>query len=113
MKRQLIFIHSAGWRTGSTYMWNKFRQLSDVIAYYEPFNISLAVIKKEHINTWPIPSGHPENIDKPYFEEYRNFIRKEGGVEFFKKEFSHNNFFENAFPYYSWNHHIFRKPVFC
>jgi hypothetical protein len=94
--KRLIFIHSAGWRTGSTYLWSKFRELPNVVAFYEPFNHLLACTKKEDIDRWATPHGHPKNIDKPYFEEYRNLIRSEGGVELFKEEMSYNNFFERT-----------------
>jgi hypothetical protein len=94
-ERQTIFIHSAGWRTGSTYLWSKFRKLSNTVAFYEPFNHLLAHTKKEEVAKWVVPRGHPKNIDKPYFEEFINFIEKEGGVELFKEEMPYNNFFEN------------------
>lgn len=95
VKNRTIFLHSAGWRTGSTYLWNKFRELPNITAFYEPFNESLSSLKENDLDKVMLLPGHPQNIKKSYFEEYRKFIKRGGGVELFRTEFSHNNFFEN------------------
>jgi hypothetical protein len=96
MVERTIFIHSAGWRTGSTYLWNKFRELPNVTAFCEPLNEALSSINENDLNRNFIPSpGHPENMKISYFEEYRKFLKTEGGVELFRPDFSHHNYFEN------------------
>ena len=96
MEECIIFIHSAGWRTGSTYLWNKFRELPNVTAYYEPFNGMLSCIKKSDLTKDLIPlPGHPQNMKKPYYQEYMKFIKQEGGVELLSPDFSHHNYFAN------------------
>ena len=95
MEKLVIFIHSSGWRTGSTYFWSKFRNLPEVTAFYEPFNQVLSWIKEKDIPGLPVPPSHPRDIQEPYFEEYKKFIKKDGGVELFRHEFAQDNFFEN------------------
>ena len=66
-----VFLHG-GWRCGSTYLWNKFRGVSGVTAYYEPFSEKLAThteesIKADHHQRWD--SRHPD-LSGPYAVEY-------------------------------------------
>ena len=96
MKGRVVFIHSSGWRTGSTYLWSKFRESEGVTAYYEPLNQTKHLLKEEDIALihQHRPINHPEEME-PYNEEYRGFIRKEGGVRLYRPEFSYHRFFEN------------------
>lgn len=68
---QNIFLHG-GWRCGSTYVWSKFRHLSAVTAFYEPFSEKLAKYDAHKIaqdlpTAWD--SRHPP-LDLPYAAEY-------------------------------------------
>lgn len=72
---QSIFLHG-GWRCGSTYVWNKFRQCPTTTAFYEPFSEKLAgytadKILKDVATAWD--SRHPP-LDAPYAAEYLPLI---------------------------------------
>jgi hypothetical protein len=101
MTKKPIFIHSL-FRTGSTYVWNKFRQDKRYHCYYEPFHQILAILDVHNLSPW---SGdqkiitrsmrHPD-LNRDYLFEYRGLC-KEGqkGVTYFKKSFSFDNFLDN------------------
>jgi hypothetical protein len=62
-----LFI-TARFRTGSTMLWNLFRQLPEVQAYYEPLHDSLINFIKH-----PIPPEKSHlNIKSSYFDEYKD-----------------------------------------
>lgn len=93
--RPTVFLHS-GWRTGSTYVWNKFRRLQGVVAYCEPFhevhaNLDIAQVSILSPNNWQ--SHHPV-LDAPYFAEYTPLLQSEGGVRHFDPRLSYDWFFE-------------------
>lgn len=90
-----IFLHS-GWRTGSTYVWNKFREQASNLAFYEPFHEMLGVLSPIDVvnitfNSWP--SGHSP-LDLPYFTEFAPLINNQGVAGYFE-EFAYKNFFAN------------------
>lgn len=83
-----IFIHSL-FRTGSTYLWNKFREKEIYYCYYEPFHENLLDLNektlKEDITEKTKIMSHPR-LKKHYFFEYP---KKDGkGVPFFEKAFT-------------------------
>jgi hypothetical protein len=92
MSEMPIFIH-AFWRTGSTYLWKKFRDRPQYRAYYEPLHEIL--IKPEGAILAELSGGdraalrHPP-IDEFYFAEFP--FRENGGVECFEKRFSYENY---------------------
>lgn len=93
-----IWIHGS-WRTGSTYVWSKFRASPDYFAYYEPFHEDLESLSREGIEratTTAWPSHHPD-IGAPYYAEYRSLIHTLG-VSGFEFPFSYTNFFVHAEP---------------
>jgi hypothetical protein len=92
MDENLVFLHSAGWRTGSTYLFGKFRALDHVTAYYEPFNEVLKNIDSEKIHGTRLLMNHPKDT-KPYFLEYERFLEESGGISLFKPHFPYNHFF--------------------
>lgn len=72
---QNVFLHG-GWRCGSTYIWSKFRALSAVTAFYEPFSEKALKYTVQRIATgietaWD--SRHPA-LDEPYAAEYLPLI---------------------------------------
>jgi hypothetical protein len=86
-----IFIHAL-FRTGSTYVWNKFRQLPHYVCYYEPFHQLLGGVTPDTVkNTLTLDykaAGHPQ-LDKYYFYEYEALLQESTpGVPFFRKEIS-------------------------
>ena len=91
MRANPIFVH-AMFRTGSTYIWNKFRRLPRYVCYYEPFHQLLSGITPKNIkNTLTQDfkaAGHPE-LAKYYLYEYEALVKEnEPGVPFFRKELS-------------------------
>lgn len=94
-----IWIHS-GWRTGSTYFWNKFRSSDRYLAYYEPFHEALetldaTTIERATARSWP--SGHPQ-MDAPYYAEYLPLLTSPAGVQHFRPTFPYVNYFLNDCP---------------
>jgi hypothetical protein len=87
-----IFIH-AMWRTGSTYIWNKFRQQRQYRAYIEPLHESLTKPREQIIaaQTAERVQGlrHPR-LDRFYFDEFP--FMPVGGVEFFEKALSYERY---------------------
>jgi hypothetical protein len=83
-----IFIHSL-FRTGSTYIWNKFRQNPKYVCYYEPFHHVLADVTKAGIGSTLTTDfdavGHPR-LDRYYLSEYERLLQENTpGVPYFKK----------------------------
>jgi hypothetical protein len=77
-----VFIHSS-WRTSSTWVWLKFRQLPETMSYYEPFHGLLAKrtrAEAESLDYRSWDSNHPPG--DPYGLEYLPLIRDTGGVPF-------------------------------
>jgi len=100
MKQNPIFIHSL-FRTGSTYLWNKFRQNQRYYCYYEPFHQTLATLSIEHPFVWPHNLEatdmlrHPQLRDN-YLFEYLKLLRPGlKGIPFFKKSFIFDEFCRN------------------
>lgn len=91
-----IFIHSL-FRTGSTYIWLKFRNSRERCCYYEPFNEVLSVLTNDiscELNeSFAVDVlGHPQ-IRRPYFYEYEKLlIDNIRGVPWFQKSFVADEF---------------------
>ena len=88
-----IFLH-AGWRCGSTYLWNKFRQAAGTTCFYEPFNEQLrhltpARIRRNKADAWS--SRHPP-LDRPYYAEYADVLTWRG-VRGFSERFALERYF--------------------
>lgn len=91
--RQPLFIH-AGWRTGSTYIWKKYREQPRYRAYLEPLHEALLAGTEEQLRRDLTPEfvsfmRHPE-IERFYFDEYP--FRPEGGVEYFEPHFPYERY---------------------
>lgn len=88
-----VFIHS-GWRCSSTYVWDRFRALAGVRAYYEPWHEQLARVTAATIRAeTPSNSGlrHPGG-DAPYLREFEVVLDPAGGVRGFDPRFSLDRF---------------------
>lgn len=90
---QAIFIHS-GWRTGSTYVWTKFRQHPACIGFYEPFNEMLSAMSAAEIYTarHDLAALKHSEIGLPYFHEYIPLLGPRGHP-LFRLDFSYRNYF--------------------
>ena len=88
-----IFIHS-GWRTGSTYVWTKFRQHAACVGFYEPFNEMLSAMSAAEIYTarHDLAALKHSEIGLPYFHEYIPLLGPKGHP-LFKLDFSYRNYF--------------------
>lgn len=90
-----IFIHSL-FRTGSTYVWSKFREQDKYYCYYEPLHQNLAQISDENLDS--ILSNDFEIVNHPrlktsYWVEYRPLLEKDiTGLPHFRKNFSFDEF---------------------
>lgn len=86
-----IFVQ-AMWRTGSTYVWKKFRDQPAYRAYYEPLHQVLSKTRAEANATCEPETRaalrHPP-VESPYFAEYPF---TDGGVEYFHKAFSYERY---------------------
>lgn len=76
----IIFVH-ARWRTGSTFVWSRFRQSQGLVAYYEIFNEGLKDLAPSDVlrhapRNWN--SKHPDC--SPYFAEFLPLIHAGGGI---------------------------------
>ena len=88
-----IFIHSL-WRTGSTYIWNKFRQNSSYYCYYEPLYERLIEAKKEELQQLST-NEKLKDLNHPIAEQYNTYefpIEPDGGVNFFTKGISYDRY---------------------
>jgi len=88
-----VFLHS-GWRTGSTYVWNKFRRVPSCMAFYEPFNDLLASLNAVGVL---MTSRHDaalrhSGLDLPYFHEYLPLLGTKGHP-LFRDEFVCRDYF--------------------
>lgn len=93
MRMRALFIHS-GWRTGSTYVWTKFRQHAGCVGFYEPFNEMLSAMSPTDIYTarHDLAALKHSEIGLPYFHEYIPLLGPKGHP-LFKLEFSYRNYF--------------------
>lgn len=86
-----VFIH-AMWRTGSTYIWNKFREKAGFRAYCEPLHEDLARLRREDFEQIEIQKTnqhlHHPLLTKHYFDELPTDA--EGRVALYRKEFAHD-----------------------
>jgi len=97
MNKKPILIHSL-FRTGSTYIWNKFRQNEDFCCYYEPLHHVISTFINSIID-WPYDTSltdkmnHPE-LSKTHYYEYKKLV-KDNGLSIFQKSFSYDEFCNN------------------
>ena len=99
MSKKSIFIHSL-FRTGSTYIWNRFRQNLHYHCYYEPFHQALTDVTADQLETALTINfklvNHPP-IERYYLYEYRNLLEADKpGIPFFKKRFSFDEYCDNS-----------------
>ncbi len=98
IKTKPIFIHSL-FRTGSTYLWNKFRLDRRFHCYYEPFHQIFPLIDHNNVKRALTPDfkkvKHPD-LDKPYLEEYETLLEEgKQGIPHFKESFCFSEFCNN------------------
>ncbi|MBT8352562.1 MAG: sulfotransferase, partial [Deltaproteobacteria bacterium] len=88
--RAPIFIHAL-FRTGSTYLWRKFRQVEGFYCYYEPLHHFFLEIDRNYRDKfWKGDRlvGKELQIKKHFLHEYDNLIDNQTkGLPYFKKSF--------------------------
>lgn len=86
-----VFLHGM-WRSGSTYIWSRFRAAENTYCYYEPLNHGLGRLTRDRIaRDTPektSANAHPA-LSRPYFAEYEPLIRTRG-VGYFSPRFSYD-----------------------
>lgn len=94
-RRRVIFLHSL-FRSGSTYLFKKFREKEGCWCYYEPFHHELVRLKKDNLDLFRFDNettgrmNHP-NLDKPHFYEYHVAMR-DRGLPFYYPCFAYDEF---------------------
>jgi hypothetical protein len=94
-RRPPVFLH-CGWRTRGTWIWNRFRRMPGITAYYEPLSDMLASLRPDgfaslHAGDWA--SGH-NFLDRPYFVEFEPLLARErAGVRGYRSSFATADFF--------------------
>lgn len=90
-----IFLHSL-FRTGSTYLWEKFRQHKNFNCLYEPLHHILQDVTLDNIHlllTSDYQAVHHPNLQHYYLHEYLPLLKEgERGIPLFKKEFGNDQF---------------------
>ena len=85
-----IFIHAL-FRTGSTYLWRKFREVKEFYCYYEPLHHFFLEIDQNYKDKfWKEDTliGKELQVKKHFLHEYENLIdNQKKGLPYFKKSF--------------------------
>jgi hypothetical protein len=89
-----IFVHGC-WRTGSTYVWSKYRTNEAFRCYYEPLHEALLSTKSGDFEAAFSGQGFYESVGHPqqathYFSEYP--IQPAGGVAHFERGLSYQRY---------------------
>lgn len=90
----IVFIHSS-FRTGSTWLWSKFRENPECYCYYEIFNEILGEINFKNLlqSAADWNSHHPRGA--PYFSEFSPLLDHAHGIAGFNKDMALSDFFLN------------------
>jgi len=88
-----VFVH-AWFRSGSTWLWEKFRTQENFIAYYEPLQEDLPNwtperIRAGHVVAFP-EANHPD-LDRSYYYEYLQLV--ESGRLAYKPSLAYERYF--------------------
>jgi hypothetical protein len=101
LKGRPIFIHSL-FRTGSTYLWNKFRRIDGYHCYYEPLHPDLKNLSLAKPYVWNSSTQTTELMRHPVLDRNKHaeyqplLVEGHQGVPFFKDSFSYDEYCENG-----------------
>ncbi len=89
-----IFLHGL-WRSGSTYVWSRFRAVKSAYSYFEQLYPGLARMTPSRLSrgAWRdavAANRHPE-LDEPYFAEFSPLLSRRG-VKGFDRRFAFDRF---------------------
>jgi hypothetical protein len=83
------------WRSGSTYLWSRFRESPDAYCYFEPLYAGLARLTPTRLNgpTWrdAVSDNRHPALSAPYYAEYAPLIARRG-VKDYKRELSFHRY---------------------
>ncbi|MGH6878901.1 MAG: glycosyltransferase, partial [Rhizomicrobium sp.] len=80
-----VFIHG-NFRTSSTWFWEKFRNNSSTLSYFEPFCDLLSTLTHEQAKSIDYTEWRARHSPSaPYFREYLPMILRSGGLRLFDK----------------------------
>ena len=82
-----MFLHGL-WRSGSTYVWSRFRALDEACAFYDPLNTELARLSARALarrTSAAAPHLRHPSLDLPYFAEFAPLL-KGRGVRGYRRE---------------------------
>ena len=92
-RARAIFLHGM-WRSGSTFIWSRFRTLSSTCCFYEPLHHGLARLTAAKIqrDTPEVIAGnkHPQ-LSAPYFAEFAPLL-KSRGVTGYRRTLAYHRF---------------------
>lgn len=92
-RAQPIFLHGM-WRSGSTFVWSRFRALNSACCFYEPLHHGLARLTaaKVHRDTPDViaRNKHPE-LSTPYFAEFAPLLTSRG-VRHYRPSLAYHRF---------------------
>jgi hypothetical protein len=91
--RRPVFLHGM-WRSGTTYVWSRFRAAPGAHAFYEPLHHGLAKLTRARIardtNERVTAMGHPA-LEQPYFAEFEPLLSWRG-VKKYSASFAFDRF---------------------
>jgi len=89
-----IFIHAL-WRSGSTYVWSRFRAAAGAYGYYEPLHDGLSKLTAERIGRDTAEAvaanSHPA-LNKPYLAEFEPLLDGSRGVRNYSRRLAYHRF---------------------
>jgi len=88
-----VFLHGL-WRSGSTYIWSRFRVAEATRCYYEPLHdglrrLTLERIRRDTPDT--VQNNHHPAMDQPYFAEFAPLVAGRG-VQGYRRRFAYDDF---------------------
>jgi hypothetical protein len=93
-----VFLHGL-WRSGSTYVWSRFRAAQGTLCYYEPLHDGLRRLTGERIRRDTADNiqsnGHPA-MSQPYFAEFAPLIAGRG-VRGYRRRFAYSRFAQSRY----------------
>jgi hypothetical protein len=88
-----VFLHGL-WRSGSTYVWSRFRVAEGAVCYYEPLHDGLRRLTRRRIERdtpQSVTANRHPTMEQPYFAEYGPLIGLRG-VRRYRRRFAYDRF---------------------
>ena len=88
-----VFLHGL-WRSGSTYVWSRFRVTPCTLCFYEPLHDGLRRLTAERIRRDTpdsIKDNHHPELAQPYFAEFAPLLARRG-VRGYQRRFAYSRF---------------------